>query len=349
MSIAHWRETRKPFTGYDQYFEHVLALSDELSMIVTVFDLEGTSFIGPAFGITEVGAVHVLPNDMAIKGNRIFSAGSLVNPDNPIPRRVQTLTGIKPAMVNKLQNFKTLWAEAFQVMFRDHFVLGFNSSAYDVRAILNQSERYGCGIERPELHRDIKTFINREKGSKKGKLTDFMEEFGIQFEAQAHRATDDAIMTAMVLNEAIARFGFEGLIQGVKRGLTGKRVNQTREAHIEAIQTYLKDNLYTGFPDLAKALNAPEDELGMALSYAIDNDRIDKALIDCDDIQDKIQTAMQDANFDFDSAPTRKDGTLRLRDLMVITEAASLGVSYADLKVFALNRQSKTNKLLTAP
>lgn len=185
---------------------HVLAplveLAKSRNKVVTIFDIEATTFLGrPNFGITEIGMLHINP-----KG-QLATAGGFVNPENRISQDAQALTGITAAMVKDSPTWGVGWGEAWSLIARDHLVIGYNSATFDGPALASQHRRY----DHPELvfadHLDAFKFHKKAHGTNKGKLAEVAKWLGIDTSSfEGHRATNDAVMTALVMSALWERF-----------------------------------------------------------------------------------------------------------------------------------------------
>ncbi|WP_305910523.1 exonuclease domain-containing protein (plasmid) [Methylomarinum sp. Ch1-1] len=135
MSVDHWKSLLTPTRIK---LPNITALAREQGRIISFIDLETTDFLGrPNFGICEIGCLHIL------RDGRVFSATSLVNPENLITPSSTEITGVTQAMVNDKSNWHALWAEACLNFSAKHLVSGFNSTIFDIPAIQDQNERYG--------------------------------------------------------------------------------------------------------------------------------------------------------------------------------------------------------------
>ena len=180
----------------------LVQLAKERNKVVTVFDLEATTFLGrPNFGITEVGMLHINP-----KG-QIATAGSFVNPQHRISPDAKALTGITDAMVKDSPTWGVGWGEAWSLIAKEHLVIGYNSGSFDGPAIVSEHKRYN----QPALilvdHLDAFKMHKKAHNTKSGKLADVAALLGIDTKNfEGHRATNDAIMTALVMSALWERF-----------------------------------------------------------------------------------------------------------------------------------------------
>lgn len=202
MSNTHWKSTMVARMDLAHVLSPLVELAKTRNKVVTIFDIEATTFLGrPNFGITEIGMLHINP-----KG-QLATSGSFVNPENRISQDASTLTGITQAMVKDSPTWGEGWGEAWSLIARDHLVVGYNSATFDGPALASQHRRY----DQPELvfadHLDAFKFHKKAHGTNKGKLGEVAKWLGIDTSSfEGHRATNDAVMTALVMSALWERF-----------------------------------------------------------------------------------------------------------------------------------------------
>lgn len=180
----------------------LVQLAKERDKVVTVFDLEATTFLGrPNFGITEVGMLHINP-----KG-QIATAGSFVNPQHRISSDAKRLTGITDEMVKSAPTWGAGWGEAWSLIAKEHLVVGYNSGSFDGPAIVSEHKRYD---QQPLVvvdHLDAFKMHKKAHNTKSGKLAEVAAWLNIDTKNfEGHRATNDAVMTALVMAALWERF-----------------------------------------------------------------------------------------------------------------------------------------------
>jgi DNA polymerase III epsilon subunit-like protein len=202
MSISNWRSTLVARPDLKSDLGALVTLAGKLNKTITVFDLEATTFRGKInFGITEVGMVHVNPNgDIAV-------AGDYVNPEHRIDRTVSELTGIRHEHVKDKPNWKEGWSEFFLKAGTLHVIAGFNSRSFDVPAIADMHERYKVSPFVVHHNWDIRNMSKHAFESEKGTLAEVARWLELSLDGfNAHRASDDAILTARVLSALIDKY-----------------------------------------------------------------------------------------------------------------------------------------------
>lgn len=202
MSNTHWKSTMVARMDLAQVLAPLLELAKERDKVITVFDLEATTFRGrPNFGITELGMLHINP-----KG-QIATAGSFVNPEHRISADAKKLTGITDDMVKDSPTWGAGWGEAWSLIAKEHLVIGYNSGSFDAPAIVSEHQRYGLPGLVVADHIDAFKMHKRAHNTKSGKLGDVAAWLGIDTKNfEGHRATNDAIMTALVMAALWERF-----------------------------------------------------------------------------------------------------------------------------------------------
>ncbi len=165
-----------------------------------VFDLETTGFSSEENNIIEIGAVR-------IEGRKITGRFStFVNPKEPIPYRIEKLTGINDAMVadapfinDALTQFAKFCEGAVFVAHNATFDMGF-LSAKEEAAGMGRTYSY---VDTLEMARLLVPEIARFK------LDSLCKHFKISLENH-HRAVDDAEATAHIFLKLIERLDKKG-------------------------------------------------------------------------------------------------------------------------------------------
>jgi DNA polymerase III epsilon subunit-like protein len=191
----------------------------ELGRPIAIFDLETTTHAATAanFGITEVAITRYEPT-----GEReAFSM--LVNPENELSEQAREITGLDPAELAQQPNFDQAIGN-FAHMLDNAVLVGFNIFAFDIPALLNQSERYGMGapgaIDFIDLRSVWKNAGITENG--KGRLEEVAAHFGVEA-GQAHRAHGDVLTCENLLPEMLWHFGRAGLMSQQKEYFAAKQ------------------------------------------------------------------------------------------------------------------------------
>ena len=194
MSNTHWKSTITPRMDLASSFKPLIELAKKHNKVITVFDIEATTFLGRrGFGVTEIGMLHVNPQ------GQLATSGSFVNPEHRIAKDVIELTGITNEMVKNALTWKDGWGQAWSTISETHIVIGFNSTSFDVPALVSQHKRY----ELPDLvckqHWDARKLHTKAHNTTKGKLPEVAELLGLDISAfKGHRAVNDALLTAQI-------------------------------------------------------------------------------------------------------------------------------------------------------
>ncbi|MDD2481167.1 MAG: PolC-type DNA polymerase III [Lutispora sp.] len=153
-----------------------------------VFDIETTGLSSVNDKITEIGAV-------LIKNRKIVSKfNSLINPQIPIPEKIQKLTGITDAMVSRAPCIEEVLPKFLS--FAGVRPLVAHNALFDVGFIKNKASLLGFKIDNPVL--DTLQLSRKLLPLKRHKLNNLCDHFGIKLENH-HRASDDAEATALIL------------------------------------------------------------------------------------------------------------------------------------------------------
>ena len=200
MEVAN-KQGVKPIYGCEFYVvedtqEHIkVRKKAEFDAKYVVFDLETTGFSNRNDAITEIGAIKVE------NGEIIEEFSQLINPERPIPEKIQKLTGItnemvldKPTISEVLPKFLDFCKDSILVAHNSDFDTGFvrekaseNNLTYDFDAI-------DTVILSRLLMPDLKNH----------KLNTIAKELNVSLENH-HRAVDDATATAQIFLTFISK------------------------------------------------------------------------------------------------------------------------------------------------
>ena len=189
-----------------------------------VFDLETTGFSTVANKIIEIGAVKVVNGKITDK----FS--TFVNPEVPIPYRIEELTSIRDDMVIDAPKIETILPQ-FMEFCGDAIMVAHNAD-FDMSFIIKNCERQGIEkeftiIDTVALARILLPQLNRFK------LDTVAKALGVSLENH-HRAVDDAGCTAEIFVKFVKMLHDRGME-------TLDQVNQMGQASPETI---MKMNTY---------------------------------------------------------------------------------------------------------
>ncbi len=158
-----------------------------------VFDIETTGFSAIYDKIIEIGAVKVE------KGNITEKFSAFVNPQRPIPFRIEQLTGINDSMVIEAKTIEEVLPEFLE--FSKGCVMVAHNAEFDMSFIMNNSNR--LGIEYDFTYADTVTLARALiPNIGKYKLDNVAKALGISLEHH-HRAVDDAGCTAKIFEKFI--------------------------------------------------------------------------------------------------------------------------------------------------
>lgn len=177
-----------------------------LSDTYVVFDLETTGFSPVRNHIMEIGAVK-------IQGGKITDRFStFVNPKEPIPFRIEKLTGINDTMVMDSPDIQTVLPQF--LAFCQDAVLVAHNAAFDVSFVVHNAKEQGIAynptyVDTVGMSRALLPHLSRYK------LDNVAKHLGISLENH-HRAVDDAECAAHIflsLAERLQKSGVSDLDQ----------------------------------------------------------------------------------------------------------------------------------------
>ncbi len=158
-----------------------------------VFDIETTGFSAIYDKIIEIGAVKVE------KGNITDTFSVFVNPERPIPFRIEQLTGINDSMVIDAETIEQVLPKFLE--FSEGCVMVAHNAEFDMSFIMNNAER--MGIHREFTYADTVTLARALiPNIGKYKLDNVAKALGVSLEHH-HRAVDDAGCTARIFEKFI--------------------------------------------------------------------------------------------------------------------------------------------------
>ncbi|MBR2046585.1 MAG: PHP domain-containing protein, partial [Agathobacter sp.] len=178
-----------------------------------VFDIETTGFSPEINKVIEIGAVKV------VEGKIVDRFSSFVNPEVPIPFRIEELTHINDSMVVDAPKIETVLPEFLK--FCEGSVLVAHNADFDVSFIMKKAQMLGLSfaptyVDTVAMARFLLPQLNRFK------LDTVAKAVGVSLENH-HRAVDDAACTAEIFVkfvEMLAARGIENLDQLNKEGST---------------------------------------------------------------------------------------------------------------------------------
>ena len=168
---------------------------------IVVVDFETTGLNPKTCRIIEIGAIRIR------NGQIVEEYSRFVNPQEPIPPAVSSLTGITDAMVSSA---KTAEEEIPALLtFINGAVFAAHNAKFDSSFLINECKRLGITWNGPIL--DTLELSRRLFPSLKSyKLGSICKQLGISLK-NAHRAVHDAHATALALNRMIDQMGESGI------------------------------------------------------------------------------------------------------------------------------------------
>lgn len=250
----------------------IVELVRRLKRPLTVYDLEGTGFRCPTFGITEVAALTILPD------GRAMLYGGLVNPEFPITAKARQLTGITDKMVANQETWGVRYARHFDKISREHVMCGFNNSTFDDHAVIDQNKRYGLTTPRFNAVVDVRRLHQKASADKSqgGKLVELAAAYGVQPHGDAHRATADVIMTAELLEAILKKYGEDAFMELLNGTASRNKAREGKGADLVGdIVAHIQVRGFTSLEVIAASLNVAVKDLEFPVCRAIDSALVD--------------------------------------------------------------------------
>lgn len=200
-----------------------------------VIDLEMTGLSAARDRILEVGAVRV-------RGGAVTDCFSmLVNPGRPIPVEVRQLTGITDAMVEEAPGCDEVVPLLLEFMGED-VIVGHNVS-FDYRFLKQWAANHNISLNMRFLDtlKIARAILPEEQSKKLGALCQFLD----VSREHAHRAVDDALATAAVLEKLkpmVLEKNREELLRPVEIQLRVKKQTPATEHQIQRLKQYMQQH-----------------------------------------------------------------------------------------------------------
>ena len=165
-----------------------------------VFDIETTGFSSRCDEITEIGAVKV------VDGIIVDKFSQLINPQIPIPQKVQELTGISNSLVENEPTIDEVIPKFYE--FCKGSVLVAHNAGFDTNFIRRDMKRFNLNYDFAVL--DTLTLARAiVKDIKRYNLTALSKKYGVSL-VNAHRAVNDAQATAEVFIKMLKQIERDG-------------------------------------------------------------------------------------------------------------------------------------------
>ncbi len=195
-------------------FALIARLARDIGRPICVLDVETTGLPSDKtpVALVEFGYVVVTSD------NEVKVAGTLVNPQVTIPWHATKIHGIQDRDVRDAPHFTAI-APAIAAMFGKFAIVGFNSTAFDVRVLQENLARAGQPCDAPAVQLDIRDVWRTNGHGERGKLADLALHYGVD-QVSAHRAVGDALTTARILDAMIYRHGADDVRRSLIETLT---------------------------------------------------------------------------------------------------------------------------------
>lgn len=159
--------------------------------VIVVYDLETTGLDADLDEIIEIGAVKIE------NGNIVEHFSTLVKPKFPIPTQITKITSIDDDMVKDAPHAIDA-INSFYKFAEGCVLAGYNSLNFDDKFILKAYQNYGLNFTYKT--EDVMLIAKEKVESKNYKLATIVKKLNIK-PREAHRALNDAFMTADILLE----------------------------------------------------------------------------------------------------------------------------------------------------
>ena len=188
-----------------------------------VFDLETTGISFRTEKITEIGIMKVR------NGEVIDSFETFVNPEKPIPMRVQEITHITDEMVKDAPTIEEIMPKVLE-FFGDSVLVAHNAD-FDTSFIKYNCDRMGLKFDNTYLD-TLRLAKDLFPDYKKYKLGIIAENLGIKVEV-AHRALDDVDTTVKVFNVMLKMLKDKGI-----KTLEEMDIEEEGKANFKKLKSY---------------------------------------------------------------------------------------------------------------
>lgn len=208
-------------------------LSKLLGKKITFVDLETTSLLNfseDQFGIVEIALIHITEHGVVRKT-------SLIDPRRKIPAKSTQITGITQEDVRGKPAFDH-FAKYVKNFLTQDLVMGFNSKTFDIPGLiveLNRTEHSGVtkdSVAQLDV-RDMYLIDKRSRGltDSSGTLVNSAKEHGVVLEGNAHRASYDIELTAMVAHKLIEKHGVQWAVDIFNKKISSKVVKPKTQSN----------------------------------------------------------------------------------------------------------------------
>jgi len=181
-------------------------LSTILNKPITFIDLETTGMpYENHFAIIEIGLVEITPNNVVEKS-------SFVNPKMKIPSNISELTHIYDYMVEGKKEFSH-YASYVGKIANSHILCGYNSKTFDSKGLEKMLKKsrinstFDNQLDFFHIFLRCRKYFDEIPG-RSGNLTQACAYHNIRIQGQAHRASYDIAITALLAEKLLEKYGF---------------------------------------------------------------------------------------------------------------------------------------------
>ena len=222
-----------------------------------IFDVEATGLQIEKARIIEFACVR-----LSATGERT-TFETMVNPEEPIPEEVQTITGISDADVADAPTFRDI-ADRLADLLDNADVAGYNAANFDVPLLRAEFGRLRRALPGPYDRAVLDSLEILRKHEVRNLTWAHKFYFGTPI-PDAHRALADVEATELILFEQARRYGLEGAAADVVAALRHPFLDSRRKLKIEANETVVCFGKFAG-----KSLRLIENEEPSYLDWMIE-------------------------------------------------------------------------------
>lgn len=192
-------------------------LSNILNKPITFIDLETTGMpFERHFAIIELGLVEITKDKLSEKG-------SFVNPRMKIPPHISEITHIYDHMVEGKKEFSH-YASYLGKIADNHILCGYNSKTFDSKGLEKMlsknriNSKFNNQLDFFHIFLRCRKYFDDIPG-RSGNLTEACAYHDIHIPGQAHRASYDIAITALLAEKLLEKYGFGILHKDIEKFL----------------------------------------------------------------------------------------------------------------------------------
>ena len=218
-------------------------------------------------GILEWSAISIHPDQ------EDTHISSLVNPEYPIDKEITALTGLSSHDAHQAEKWPDVGANYMYHVANHHLVVGYASLTFDCPVVVTQARRYSLPIPRFREQLDVMRLYQQLSG-KRSTLDTAAAHFGIEANKPLHRAANDTMLTAQLLEALLSWFGLEHVLTPPISRAAGKSMPRHRDYSADLptlfrIADHIEHQGFHGIKALADSLNLTDYDTSRYLVAAL--------------------------------------------------------------------------------